>query len=166
MSDSTTPTILTPLSKTTLFLTTAYPKHDERTQQVQLGVHFEEIFEGLQAMDSADYETVDVIDRARNAVKVLADHLKNKTVDAKLVINKLEMLDALADQMVTAISVGLSQNFDIIGAFDHVGDSNLSKFEDGKAIFTPEGKIGKGRNYFKAELEPYLVLTPPKDTEE
>lgn len=163
MSDGSTPTVLTPLSKTTLFLTTAYPKHDKRTQQVQLGVHFEEVSECLQAVDSTDYETVDMIHRARSAVEALARHLKSKEVDAKLVLNHEEMLDSLADQMVTSISVGLSQNYDVIGAFDHVGDSNLSKFENGKAIFTPEGKIAKGENYFKADMSAYLVLNPPID---
>ena len=41
-------------------------------------------------------------------------------------------------------------------AFEEVHRSNMSKLENGKAIFREDGKILKGRNYFKPNLKQFI----------
>jgi predicted HAD superfamily Cof-like phosphohydrolase len=70
--------------------------------------------------------------------------------------SKIELLDSLADQIVTAIGVAHMFGFDISGALAEVNRSNFSKFEDGKPVFDANGKITKGKNYTPPELTPYI----------
>ena len=41
-------------------------------------------------------------------------------------------------------------------AFEEVHKSNMSKLENGKAIFREDGKILKGKNYFKPNLKQFI----------
>ena len=43
-----------------------------------------------------------------------------------------------------------------VKAFEEVHRSNMSKLENGKAIFREDGKILKGRNYFKPNLKQFI----------
>ena len=39
------------------------------------------------------------------------------------------------------------------GAVEEINRSNWSKFVDGKPVFKPNGKVGKGPNYFEPNLD-------------
>ena len=69
---------------------------------------------------------------------------------------KIELIDALCDQIVTAIGVAHMFGMDIQGALQEVANSNDSKFEDGRPVFNEHGKIAKGKNYFKPELAKFI----------
>ena len=43
-----------------------------------------------------------------------------------------------------------------VKAFEEVHRSNMSKLENGKAIFREDGKILKGKNYFKPNLKQFI----------
>ena len=43
-----------------------------------------------------------------------------------------------------------------VKAFEEVHRSNMSKLENGKAIFREDGKILKGKNYFRPNLENFF----------
>lgn len=43
-----------------------------------------------------------------------------------------------------------------VKAFKEVHRSNMSKLQDGKAIFRADGKILKGVNYFRPNLKPFV----------
>ena len=43
-----------------------------------------------------------------------------------------------------------------VKAFGEVHRSNMSKLQDGKAIFRSDGKILKGADYFRPNLEPFV----------
>ena len=43
-----------------------------------------------------------------------------------------------------------------VEAFEEVHRSNMSKLENGKAIFRKDGKILKGKNYFKPNLKQFV----------
>lgn len=43
-----------------------------------------------------------------------------------------------------------------VKAFEEVHRSNMSKLQDGKAIFRADGKILKGADYFRPNLEPFV----------
>ena len=124
---------------------------------VQTGVHFEEVVEMIQALDSDDPETERLLKLSETALHALATHLKTQNT---LVYAKdhtgLELLDALCDQIVTATGVGVFAGMHMPGALNEVNGSNWSKFLHGKALRNPAGKIMKGPHYIKAVLAPFL----------
>lgn len=69
---------------------------------------------------------------------------------------KADLLDALCDQIVTAIGVGYMAGFDMAGALREVIRSNASKFENGKPLFDENGKIRKGKDYTPPELAQFV----------
>ena len=75
--------------------------------------------------------------------------------DAK---NILEVADALCDIMYitigTAHEYGLSDRFVML--FDEVHSSNMTKFQDEKAIFREDGKVMKPETYREPNLRPII----------
>ena len=71
-------------------------------------------------------------------------------------VDKIALLDALADQIVTVTGVANAFGFDILGALEEVNRSNFSKFEDDKPVFNEQGKITKGKDYSKPNLKPFI----------
>ena len=69
---------------------------------------------------------------------------------------RCELLDALVDQIVTAVGVGHMMGMDVLGALEEINRSNFSKFEDGKPVFDENGKITKGKDYVKPNLEKFV----------
>lgn len=125
----------------------------------QLGVHFEEVVEMIKEIESIDRETDLILSNAYDALHTLANHLKKN--DGVIVIreaNRLNFLDSIADQLVTATGVAYTLHMDPVGALNAVNDSNYSKFDaDGNPIFDPDTKkVLKGPNYFKADLSPFV----------
>lgn len=133
----------------------AVPNPTERTKNVQYGVHMEEKAEELEAIGEKAVAT---------KIHAIADSYKSGSVQLNLeAIDRLELLDSLCDQIVTAIGMGHAMGFNICGAISEVNRSNYSKFVDGKAIFDANGKIAKGPGYTKPNLTPYLTYTPAED---
>lgn len=89
---------------------------------------------------------------ADNIADKVARMLKSGEMNAH-VINRKEFLDSLADQIVTAAGVGHCAGMDVPGAVEVVDHSNWSKFVDGEPVFDNNGKITKGPDYFKPDLE-------------
>lgn len=109
----------------------AKPNPTEKDKATQIGAHFEEVSEMMQAF--------------------------HKDIDGEVIAFpenwEIDLLDSLCDQIVTAIGVGYMMGFDMVGALQEVNLSNWSKFdENGDPIFNEHGKIVKGENYFKPDL--------------
>lgn len=73
--------------------------------------------------------------------------------------NIVEIADALGDQLYilcgTILKHGLQHKIDEV--FNEIHRSNMSKLdEDGKPIFREDGKILKGRDYFKPNIKDIL----------
>lgn len=127
-------------------------KRPDSKQQVQLGVHFEEIGEMLAAMQGVDEDTQIRLMVLQGALHSLATALKTGTASVR-VSDPKEFFDALCDQVVTATGVGFTQGMDIPSGLDRVNLSNYSKFDaDGNALFDATGKIAKGPNYHKPDF--------------
>ena len=142
------------LNKTVEWFQQAVPAPDNKTLSVQLGCHIEEFCELLESFHLSD-EADKTVNIAFHALGIAADALKSG--EARITgIDKLPMLDALADGIVTAAGLAYMQGMDIDGALAEVNRSNFSKFEDGRPVFLDGGKIGKGRDYTPPELEPFL----------
>lgn len=131
----------------------AVPEPNERNLQVQLGCHFEEVAEMLSTMMSSDEFIDNKIYSHYEYTSSLSAYLKNSKNCKIDFADKKDLLDALCDQIVTAIGVGHMLGFDMLSALKEVNASNWSKFdENGNPIFDVNGKIKKGEKYFKPDL--------------
>ena len=69
----------------------------------------------------------------------------------------LEVADALTDILYVAYGAGHAFGINLDRCFDEVQNSNMSKLgEDGKPIYNEGGKVMKGPNYFKPNLEKFI----------
>jgi len=138
----------------------ARPEPTDRDFDVQLGCHFEEIAEMLEQLaftvtdDGFTYPTMAGIDSAAfQSIKLLSQQLKQGTARA-VIGDRKEFLDSLADQIVTSTGVGHCAGMNITEACIRVNSSNWSKYDaNGQPIFDDNGKIAKGPNYHKPDLE-------------
>lgn len=152
------------LAKTLMWFQKARPNPDDQDFHSQLGVHFEEVAEMVREIcvvpDSPDRRhTGELLINAEVALKALADHLKTRE-NVVLIHpeNRVELLDAICDQIVTGVGVAWTQQLNVCDGLDAVNDSNFSKFVDGQPIIVPGTvkKIGKGPDYHKADLAPFV----------
>lgn len=102
----------------------------------------------------------DAYDTLHNAIDALTE-LSNlmKGSDKEVYApnsNRLAILDALADQIVTATGVGTFLGMNVPGALAEVNRSNYSKFEDGEPVFNENKKVMKGKDYTPPDLTPYI----------
>ena len=129
----------------------AMPGPTDEQKCIQIGCHFEEVDEMLQATGFIGELVDDVSSDLKKARSYTVDGLINQVNG-----NETELLDSLVDQIVTAIGVCHTMGFDLEGALAEVNRSNFSKFENGKAVFDENGKITKGEHYSKPDLKPYI----------
>lgn len=124
----------------------AVPNPTEKNKAVQFGCHLEEVAEML--VESGDNSLSDKVSlRATDYKKGQRDlHIEDKE----------KLLDALCDQIVTALGVGYMMGFDMLHALREVNRSNWSKFENGEPVFNENGKIMKGKDYTPPQLKPFI----------
>src|SRR5699024_6217786 len=118
----------------------------------QVACHLEEVDEFIDSM--AIHPSPEHLEEVRRNCK----EIRNKGHSDKSIENSdhLEMLDALADQIVTAVGVAYMMGFDIEGALKEVIRSNNSKMVDGKFEFDSNGKITKPESYSEPDLTPFI----------
>ena len=116
---------------------------------LQIGCHYEEVSEMSAALcdDDVAYEL---------AVTSLAYKMSHIWYLGANADARVELLDALCDQIVTAVGVAYMMGMDIEGALAEVNRSNWSKFEGGVPVFNEHGKIAKGVEYTPPELSDYI----------
>ena len=120
---------------------------------VQIGCHYEEVSEMGAALCDDDV----VCELADTALLYKMNHnwytgaIEELSADARV-----ELLDSLCDQIVTAVGVAYMMGMDIEGALAEVNRSNWSKFEGGVPVFNSQGKIAKGAEYTPPELSDYI----------
>ena len=119
---------------------------------VQIGCHYEEVSE----MSAVLYDDVEYA-LAETAILYKIKHSEYIGVVEKLSADaRVQLLDALCDQVVTAVGVAYMMGMDIEGALAEVNRSNWSKFEGGVPVFNEQGKIAKGVQYTPPELSDYI----------
>lgn len=150
------------INRTLSWFGVAKPKPTFNDYTTQLGCHYEEVSEMIEAQNGC--RTIQ-----SNMMSCLGDELKDQYVNDPRPIhetladdpqqtNDLEELDALCDQIVTALGTGYMKGYDMIGAMIEVNRSNWSKFENGKPVLKDNGKIAKGKYFTEPDLRPYLGL--------
>lgn len=143
-----------PMERILAWFKAAKPNPTDKDIATQLGAHFEEVSEMMQALScnsslvrqvSQDFYTSPSIDKDnRDKVITLPENWK------------VDLLDALCDQIVTAVGVGYMLGFDMVGALNNVISSNHSKFVDGEPLLNENGKIVKGPGYVAPSLEQFI----------
>ncbi len=69
-----------------------------------------------------------------------------------------EVADALTDILYVTYGAGHAFGINLDKCFEEVQNSNMSKLgEDGKPIFNEKGKVMKGPNYFKPNLNKFVA---------
>ena len=116
----------------------------DKNKVVQIGCHIEEFGEMLEAIGDQGL--------AKRMQGIAAEYKQGEVEYNKLVIDRKELLDSLADQIVTAVGIASMLEMDIVGALREVNRSNYSKFVNGRAVFDENGKIKKGADYSKPDL--------------
>ena len=75
-------------------------------------------------------------------------------------INKkdlVEVADALTDLLYVTYGAGHAFGINLDDCFEEVQNSNMSKLDkDGKPIYNDKGKVMKGPNYFKPDLNKFI----------
>ena len=92
--------------------------------------------------------------------KLRVDLIEEELVELKEAIKKKDLqetIDALTDILYVTYGAGHAFGVDLDKCFDEVQNSNMSKLDnDGKPIFNENGKVMKGPNYFKPNLNQFL----------
>ena len=134
----------------TLWHKRARPEPTEKDFNVQLGCHIEEFVEMLDALTISGFPG---FFKAIDTIEEIAEKLKDGSLTVSSV-DRGELLDSLADQIVTAVGVGHCAKMDMNAAVQEVNDSNWSKFNyKGFPEFDENGKIKKGERYRKPNLK-------------
>lgn len=139
------------------FFHQAVPHPEPKNLNTQLGCHLEEVVEMMEEFVATSFSGAELLRGAKDAVHALAEHAKAGTDFEVPTDRRIGFLDALCDQLVTAIGCAHMCDMDIIGGFDETNRSNLSKFgEDGKPIFNENMKVMKGPNYTQSDLSAFV----------
>ena len=92
--------------------------------------------------------------------KLRVDLIEEELEELKEAISKKnlpETIDALTDILYVTYGAGHAFGVDLDKCFQEVQNSNMSKLDDaGKPIFNENGKVMKGPNYFKPNLDQFL----------
>ena len=140
------------IDEITLWHERARPEVTERSFNVQLGCHIEEFIEMMDALginwDEHEYlcSAMDILDEYSAKLKSGATTVSS--------MNREALLDSLADQIVTAVGVGVCAKMDMKAAVQEVNASNWSKFNyKGFPEFDENGKVKKGDKYRPPNLK-------------
>lgn len=146
---------------------TAVPNPSDRNTCTQIGVHLEEVSEMIRVLRDAG-----ATHSARKELTFAADvqsyfQRQLKSGDLEIAFDKVDrvaLLDALCDQIVTTVGIAHMLGMDIEGALREVAASNKSRFgEDRQPIFNEQRTIVKGPRYRSPDLAAYTVRRNAKD---
>ena len=96
-------------------------------------------------------------------VKLRFDLIKEELEELNQAIKDKDMkevADALTDILYVTYGAGHAFGINLDECFDEVQKSNMSKLgKDGKPIYNESGKVMKGPNYFKPDLNKLLKFS-------
>ncbi len=89
------------------------------------------------------------------------DLIREELAELKEAIDKKdikEVADALTDILYVTYGAGHAFGINLDKCFEEVQNSNMSKLgQDGKPIYNENGKVMKGPNYFKPNLNKFVA---------
>ena len=123
----------------------------------------DEILNAMEDLQNIDNNKKDKIFRKnldnnipKHTLKIIEEEL-GELKDAISKKDLKETIDALTDILYVTYGAGHAFGVDLDKCFEEVQNSNMSKLgEDGKPIYNENGKVMKGPNYFKPNLNQFL----------
>ena len=109
---------------------------------------------GQEVKEKAEFPTDKITSLRYDLIREELDELK-EAIDNKDI---KEVADALTDILYVTYGAGHAFGINLDKCFAEVQSSNMSKLgEDGKPIFNERGKVMKGPNYFKPDLNKFVA---------
>ena len=116
----------------------------------QVGVHLEECGELLTEFSTGDESLDAKLLLVRSLLEEIGTVLKSGRAHVKI-LNRKAFFDAVLDQRVTGEGVAYLAGFNLKEGVARVDVANFTKFVDGKPVYQPGGKVGKGPNFWNPE---------------
>lgn len=129
---------------------------DSRKVALYTGMLCEEFAEMIHSLNLSS------LDAFHEMLVAYGNAFKKGTFDSGMEnIDRVEFLDGCIDVAVIATGSAIVSGADVIPAFHHIADNNLSKYEtdaDGNYIVLRDanGKIMKPASYVRPNLEPFI----------
>ena len=109
---------------------------------------------GQEIKEKAGFPDVKITSLRYELIKEELDELKD-AIDSKDI---KEVADALTDILYVTYGAGHAFGINLDKCFEEVQNSNMSKLgTDGKPIYNDKGKVMKGPNYFKPDLNKFVA---------
>ena len=109
---------------------------------------------GQEIREKASFPDDKITSLRYELIKEELDELK-EAIDSK---DMKEVADALTDILYVTYGAGHAFGINLDKCFEEVQNSNMSKLgSDGKPIYNDKGKVMKGPNYFKPDLNKFVA---------
>ena len=109
---------------------------------------------GQEIKEKASFPNDKITSLRYDLIKEELDELKEAIDNRDL----KEVADALTDILYVTYGAGHAFGINLDKCFTEVQNSNMSKLgSDGRPIYNDKGKVMKGPNYFKPDLNKFLV---------
>ena len=109
---------------------------------------------GQEIKKKAEFPSDKITSLRHDLIKEELNELK-EAIDNKDIT---EVADALTDILYVTYGAGHAFGINLDRCFDEVQNSNMSKLgSDGKPIYNDKGKVMKGPNYFKPDLNKFVA---------
>ena len=109
---------------------------------------------GQEVKEKAEFPSEKITQLRYDLIKEELDELKIAIYEKDI----KEVADALTDILYVTYGAGHSFGIDLDKCFQEVQNSNMSKLgADGKPIYNENGKVMKGPNYFKPNLNKFVA---------
>ena len=108
---------------------------------------------GQEVKGKAEFPNEKIVKLRYELIKEELEELNQAILDKDI----KEVADALTDILYVTYGAGHAFGIDLDKCFNEVQNSNMSKLDsDGKPIYNEDGKVMKGPNYFKPDLNKFL----------
>ena len=108
---------------------------------------------GQEVRDKAEFPNEKIVKLRYDLIKEELDELNQAIKDKDM----KEVADALTDILYVTYGAGHAFGINLDECFEEVQKSNMSKLgADDKPIYNENGKVMKGPNYFKPDLNKFL----------
>ncbi len=109
---------------------------------------------GQEVKEKAEFPSNKITSLRYELIKEELDELKD-AIEKKDI---KEVADALTDILYVTYGAGHAFGINLDKCFEEVQNSNMSKLgADGKPIYNEKGKVMKGPNYFKPDLNKFVA---------
>jgi predicted HAD superfamily Cof-like phosphohydrolase len=109
---------------------------------------------GQEIKEKAQFPNEKITSLRHDLIKEELDELKEAMNNNDI----KEVADALTDILYVTYGAGHAFGINLDKCFEEVQNSNMSKLgSDGKPIYNVKGKVMKGPNYFKPDLNKFII---------